>query len=176
MANARWHVIESVAKPHTKFIFFEVIISYLKSCTAGLCKQSVSNLNGWSRLKPNDVSVELEFVRLAGVIQNLQMVEQANQRLEDDIRRLNRDRGDLEERLNLATRQKTALADEVLNLRKDVDNQGDTIVRLSKEKEELTKYKAELIVQVTASERENRQLSEVGFQFGYSFIWIKLFF
>ena len=42
-----------------------------------------------------------------------------------------------------------------------MERQSDTIVHIAKEKEELTKDKASLAVQLTAAERENRQQSEV---------------
>ena len=60
------------------------------------------------------------------------------------------------------SRQKTALAEELIAARKEIERQSDTIVRIAKEKEELTKDKAELTVDLTASERECRQESEVG--------------
>ena len=89
------------------------------------------------------------------------MTEQARRHLEDEVRQLNRERADLIEQLNVVIRQKNALAEEVLNLRKEIEHQVDVNIRLNKEKEELTKDKAELVVQLTASERENRQQSEV---------------
>ncbi len=54
------------------------------------------------------------------------------------------------------SRQKASLAEEVIAARKELERQSDTIVRIAKEKEELTAEKAELTVQVTACERENR--------------------
>ncbi len=56
------------------------------------------------------------------------------------------------------SRQKASLAEELINARKDLERQSDTIVRIAKEKEELTQDKAELAVQLTASERENRSV------------------
>ena len=43
----------------------------------------------------------------------------------------------------------------------DVEKTNETCVRIAKEKELLTKEKAQLIVELTASERENRMQSEV---------------
>ena len=60
------------------------------------------------------------------------------------------------------SRQKTGLAEELISARKEVERQSDTIVRIAKEKEELTHDKASLSVQLTASERECRQQTEVG--------------
>ena len=59
------------------------------------------------------------------------------------------------------SRQKAALAEELIAARKEVERQSDTIVRIAKEKEALTRDKAQLTVELTASERENRQQSEV---------------
>jgi len=77
------------------------------------------------------------------------------------VRSLNRDRGELMEQLQLLTRQKSALAEELINLRKETERQSDAILRQAKTKEEMMKEKAELAVQITACERENRQQSEV---------------
>ena len=54
------------------------------------------------------------------------------------------------------SRQKAALAEELIKSRKELERQSDTIVRIAKEKEDLNQDKAELAVQLTASERENR--------------------
>lgn len=59
------------------------------------------------------------------------------------------------------SRQKNSLAEELLQTRRDVERQIEAVTRIAKEKEELTKEKAELIVQLTASERENRAQAEV---------------
>lgn len=53
------------------------------------------------------------------------------------------------------------MAEELLQTRREVERQGDVAVRISREKEELTREKANLIVQLTAAERENRAQSEV---------------
>ena len=50
------------------------------------------------------------------------------------------------------------MAEELIKSRKELERQSDTIVRIAKEKEELTQDKAELAVKLTASERENRYL------------------
>lgn len=71
-----------------------------------------------------------------------------------------RERGELIEQLNAVSRQKAALAEELVSACKEIDRQSDTIVRIAKEKESLTRNKVELAVSLTASERENRQQSE----------------
>lgn len=59
------------------------------------------------------------------------------------------------------SRQKQALAEELLTLRKELERVNNVVSRLNKEKELLTQENGELVVQVTATERENRQQSEV---------------
>lgn len=58
------------------------------------------------------------------------------------------------------SRQRKALDEELQRANEDLLRQADSINKLSREKEELTKEKANLVVQITASERENRTLSE----------------
>ena len=48
-----------------------------------------------------------------------------------------------------------------MNARRENERTNETCVRIAKEKENLTKEKAQLIVDLTASERENRSQSEV---------------
>jgi len=91
----------------------------------------------------------------------LQLTEQALHQLEEELRQLTRERGELREQLNIVTHQKNTFAEEILCQRNDLANQEDTIVRLAKEKEELFRVKEELSVQITACERENRQQGEV---------------
>ena len=59
------------------------------------------------------------------------------------------------------SRQKQALAEEVVSARKDCERISTQLQRVDKEKERLTQDKGELVVQVTATERENRQQSEL---------------
>ena len=59
------------------------------------------------------------------------------------------------------SRQKASLAEELLQSRRMAEFQGENVSRIAKEKEELTKDKANLVVQLTAAERENRSQSEV---------------
>jgi len=76
------------------------------------------------------------------------------------MRSLNRDRDELMEQISVVSRQKSALAEELIKTRRESEKQSDAVLRLAKAKEELTKVKAELAVQITACERENRQQSE----------------
>ena len=88
------------------------------------------------------------------------MSEQSRGRLEDEIRSLSRDRAELMEEVSVVSRQKSALAEELINCRKETERHSDAVLRLTRSKEELTKDKAELAVQITACERENRQQGE----------------
>ena len=101
------------------------------------------------------------YALTAGALQSLRSSEQTRERLEEEVRSVNRDRSELTEQLSIVGRQKNALAEELINTRKDLERQSDAVLRLSKNKEELTKEKAELAVQITACERENRQQGEV---------------
>jgi len=99
---------------------------------------------------------------MTGAMQSLRLSEQTCQRLDEELGSVNRERGELTEQLGVVSRQKNALADQLISTRKDLEKHSDAILRLSKNKEELTKEKVELAVQVTACERENRQQGEVG--------------
>ena len=56
----------------------------------------------------------------------------------------------------------------------NVDRLNDVSCKLNKEKEELAKEKANLIVQLTATERENRALSEemAGLRFNFFCLYL----
>lgn len=58
-------------------------------------------------------------------------------------------------------RQKQALAEELVAVRKEIERVNNNLKRIAIEKERLTQEKGELIVQVTDTERENRHQSEV---------------
>ena len=58
------------------------------------------------------------------------------------------------------SRQKQAISEELLSARKELERQQVAFEHVSKEKEILSQEKGELVVQVTAVERENRQQSE----------------
>ena len=73
---------------------------------------------------------------------------------------MNRDRDELLEQLSVVSRQKTALAEELISCRKDLEKHSDVVLRMSKIKEELTKDKAEMSVQITTCERQNRLQAE----------------
>jgi len=64
------------------------------------------------------------------------------------------------EKVSVVNRQKSALAEELINARRELEKHSEAVLRLAKAKEELTKEKAELAVEITACERENRQQGE----------------
>ena len=64
------------------------------------------------------------------------------------------------EQISTVSRQKSALAEELISTRRETERHSDAVLRLTRTKEELTKDKAELAVQITACERENRQQGE----------------
>ena len=98
---------------------------------------------------------------IAGALQSLRLSEETRQRLEEELRSVKRERGDLLEQMSVVSRQKSALAEELINTRRDLEKHSDAVMRLAKTKEELNKEKAELAVQIAACERENRQQGEV---------------
>lgn len=59
------------------------------------------------------------------------------------------------------TRQKNSLAEELVSARRELERTNETCIRIAKEKEGMNKEKAQLVVELTASERENRAQSEV---------------
>ncbi|RUS79746.1 hypothetical protein EGW08_012491, partial [Elysia chlorotica] len=89
------------------------------------------------------------------------MSELTRQQLEDEIVSLTKDKQEVIAQLNQLSRQKQALAEELLTTRREVERLQVSLERISKEKEALTNEKGELVVQVTACERENRQQSEM---------------
>jgi chromosome segregation ATPase len=97
----------------------------------------------------------------AGLLRSLELSENAHQSLENEIQQLNAERSELIERLNTMTRQKNALVEEVTALRRETERHTDIVTRINKEKESLTKSCAELVVQLTAAEKQSRQHSEV---------------
>lgn len=97
-----------------------------------------------------------------GLEHKLRLSEQNQNHLDKELRDLSKERADLNERLALLTRQKNALAEELISTRRDEERQSDNLLHLAKEKEDLIKDKAELVVQITGCEKENRQQGEVG--------------
>lgn len=99
-----------------------------------------------------------------GIEHKLRLSEQSHSHLDKELRGLSKERADLSERVALLTRQKSALAEELISTRRDEERQSDNLLHLAKEKEDLIKEKAELVVQITGCEKENRQQGEVGCQ------------
>lgn len=86
----------------------------------------------------------------------LELSETSIARLETELQQIHRAKAEITEQSNILGRQKVALSEELLVARKDLERTSDTVVRVAQEKEDLTKEKAALIVQLTASERECR--------------------
>jgi rootletin len=96
-----------------------------------------------------------------GLEQQLRLTEAQLEAREEEIRILNREKGEVQEQLSTATRQKNALADELLAARQEVEAKTAAAAKLTAEKENLMKEKGNLIVQLTAAERDNRQQAEL---------------
>lgn len=107
--------------------------------------------------------------------QNLSITEATREKIESELIQANRDKKELIEGLNQATRERDGYHDELLHARRELDRQSNNVVRLAREKEDLTKEKSNLIVQVNGAERDNRAMSEVGILMIIIFIIITIF-
>lgn len=76
------------------------------------------------------------------------------------IQEILRNKNELNDSLNSINREKDAFHAELAEMKKENERHTNNLNRLTKEKEDLTKEKAHLIVQFNASERDNRSLSE----------------
>ena len=83
------------------------------------------------------------------------------EQLEQEIVTTNREKADILEQLQHINRQKNALAEDLLAAKKDIERLSDSNLRLAKETEELTKDRNNFVVDLTASERDNRKQAEV---------------
>ena len=59
------------------------------------------------------------------------------------------------------TRLKNTLAEDLIAARKDIERLSDHNIRLNKEKEDLTKERGNLVIDLTGSERDNQTLNSV---------------
>jgi hypothetical protein len=59
------------------------------------------------------------------------------------------------------TRLKNTLAEDLIAARKDIERLSEHNIRLNKEKEELTKERGNLVIDLTGSERDNQTLNSV---------------
>ena len=60
------------------------------------------------------------------------------------------------------TRLKNTLAEDLIAAKKDIERLSEHNVRLNKEKEDLTKERGNLVVDLTGTERDNQTLNSVG--------------
>lgn len=100
---------------------------------------------------------------------NLHLSEIQKEQLEQEILCINKEKAEILEQLQNIGRQKNALAEDLLLAKKDIERLSENNLRLSKEKEELNKERNNLVVDLTASERENRKQSEVNRFLNYIF-------
>jgi hypothetical protein len=91
----------------------------------------------------------------------LHLTRVQKEQIEQELITLNREKSDILEQLQHVTRQRNALAEDLLAAKKDIERLSDSNLRLTKEKEDLNKDRNNLIVDVTASERDNRKHAEV---------------
>ena len=74
------------------------------------------------------------------------------------------------------TRLKNTLAEDLIAAKKDVERLSEHNLRLNKEKEELTKERGNLVVDLSGTERDNQTLNAVNKSQRFSFYMIKFFF
>jgi len=75
------------------------------------------------------------------------------------------------------SRLKNTLAEDLIAAKKDIERLSEHNLRLNKEKEELTKERGNLVVDLSGSERDNQTLNSVKkSNFFYLFYFILFFF
>lgn len=92
---------------------------------------------------------------------NLHLSEVHKEQLEQEIASINKEKADIIEQLQNLSRQKNALAEDLVLAKKDIERLSDNNIKLIKEKEELNKERNNFVVDLTAAERENRKFAEV---------------
>src|SRR5688572_19244591 len=76
---------------------------------------------------------------LLGLANTLHLSEQTRLHLEDDIQKLNHVQTELGEQLDSLARQKNSLSEQLIAARKELERQTNTVLHLTKEKEEMNK-------------------------------------
>lgn len=92
--------------------------------------------------------------------QSMESALQKNKQLQQQLQEITRTKSDINDSFNVTCREKDALHSDLQHCRKENERQAANLQRLSKEKEELTREKAHLTVQVTGFERSQKTLSE----------------
>jgi hypothetical protein len=64
-------------------------------------------------------------------------------------------------------RLKNTLAEDLIAAKKDIERLSEHNLRLNKEKEELTKERGNLVVDLTGTERDNQTLNSVNSSFNF---------
>uniref|UniRef100_A0A7N4PG49 Ciliary rootlet coiled-coil, rootletin n=1 Tax=Sarcophilus harrisii TaxID=9305 RepID=A0A7N4PG49_SARHA len=91
---------------------------------------------------------------------SLQAAELAREALEQQLPAFQKERGQLQDQLAQLSRQLGAQQEELQRVHRDGERHSEGLERAFREMESLTKERASLLVQLTASERENRSLTE----------------
>lgn len=92
---------------------------------------------------------------------NLHLSDVHKEQLEQEIVSINKEKADIIEQLQNLSRQKNALAEDLVLAKKDIERLSDNNIKLTREKEELNKERNNFVVDLTAAERENRKFAEV---------------
>lgn len=118
---------------------------------------------------------------LLAILHRLQLTDISRQQVEDELSLVNKEKADIIEQfqhvrssssssLSLMnrvffsiqmTRLKNTLAEDLIAAKKDIERLSEHNVRLNKEKEDLTKERGNLVVDLTGTERDNQTLNSV---------------
>jgi len=114
------------------------------------------------------------------LLHRLQLTEISRQQIEEELNLCNKERAEIIEQFQHVknpkisffcfhkkclsiqmTRLKNTLAEDLIAAKKDVERLSEHNLRLNKEKEELTKERGNLVVDLTGTERDNQTLNSV---------------
>ncbi|CAF4163203.1 unnamed protein product, partial [Rotaria sp. Silwood2] len=116
-----------------------------------------------STLRQELVKVEQEKIDVENerdtFIHRLQLTEVSRQQIEQELSIVNKDKAEIIEQFQQMTRLKNTLAEDLIAAKKDVERLSEHNLRLNKEKEELTKERGNLVVDLTGTERDNQTLN-----------------
>ncbi|CAF4860155.1 unnamed protein product, partial [Rotaria sp. Silwood1] len=116
-----------------------------------------------STLRQELVKVEQEKIDVENerdtLLHRLQLTEVSRQQIEHELNIVNKDKAEIIEQFQQMTRLKNTLAEDLIAAKKDVERLSEHNLRLNKEKEELTKERGNLVVDLTGTERDNQTLN-----------------
>ena len=119
---------------------------------------------GLDEMKSELLKKEAETIDLAnqkhGLGASLEITERTKAALDDELTAATRERNELADALAIATRKIDQLQESLANAKDEIDRQCEALLKLAKEKEELTKIKSELLATQAAADREIRIMQQ----------------